>query len=137
MPHSEAEQERQNDLIELEKMFDGILPAQQDDLEMLTCRVPRQKNQALKSWCKDNNISFADWVRARLYDAPLPRAKPAKRTSTLDRQIYIELNAIGVNLNQAVRRLNSQELPRLSLDDRNLLDHLLKKLNEIQQKLVE
>lgn len=137
MPKTEAEDERQSDLIALESMFDSVLPAAtQSKTEILTCRVPSEKNQATKLWCEENGISFSDWVRSKLYDEPLPR-KSLKRVSVLDRQICSELGAIGRNLNQILRKFNSQPLPRLRLDDRHLLEALLKKLTEIREKLAE
>lgn len=121
----------------LEALFAPILPAAKPKTELLSCRVPCEKNQALKHWCEAQGGSLSDYVRSRLYNEPLPQPRPRQEATTLDRQVLIELNRIGSNLNQTVRRLNRQNAPRLNLNDRAVLNQLLQTLNAIKEQLAE
>ncbi|BAU13052.1 hypothetical protein LEP3755_35880 [Leptolyngbya sp. NIES-3755] len=121
----------------LESLLEPILPAKKPQTELLSCRVPRDKNQALKQWCEDQGVLFSDCVRSRLYDEPLPQPRPHQKSSSLDRQILIELNRIGSNLNQAVRKLHSRSIPILLASDQKLLAQILQTLDEIKEQLAK
>ena len=144
----DVQQECQRDQERLEQIMASVLPLaqglkaqnlpDQNATEMLTCRVPRDQHQALKAWCETENIRLSDWVRSRLYDTPLPpknRPQSGPRPSQLDRQVIIELNRMGTNLNQLTRRLNSQPDSSVKSGDRQLLQTLLETLNQIQTRL--
>jgi len=144
----DIEQEHQRDRERLKQIMAPVFPLvqglqaqnipEQNPTEMLTCRVPRDQHQALKVWCETQNIKLSDWVRSRLYNTPLPskiRPQSGPKSSQLDRQVIIELNRIGTNLNQLTRRLNSQPDSSVKSVDRQLLQTLLETLNKIQTRL--
>jgi len=46
------------------------------------------------------------------------------------------LNRIGINLNQAVRKLNSQEYPQVNSAERQIFTQLLEMLQKIELALI-
>ena len=69
--------------------------------------TPEQKLM-LKSACQERGISVSDWVKARVFDLPLPQPRRVKLPyATI--QNAIALNRIGVNLNQLMRKLKQDE----------------------------
>ena len=136
MRHSHPDSERQRDQVQLEQLLAPVLPPLiQEETTMLTCRVPAQPHQALKAWCQSQGIPLSDYVRSRLYDQPLPQRQPKRFVSPLDRGVLVELNRLGNNLNQTVRRLNRQDNPGLSDSDRQLLQALQTQLQDIRAQL--
>ena len=124
MRHSDLDSERQRDQVQLEQLLAPVLPPLVvEATTMLSCRVPAQPHQALKAWCQLQGIPLSDYVRSRLYDQPLPQRQPKRFVSPLDRGVLVELNRLGNNLNQTVRRLHRQDHPRLSDSDRQLLQN--------------
>ena len=56
---------------------------------------------------KASGISPANWIRTKIFSGKFPRVK----ASPLDARLYYELKKIGVNLNQAVHKINQGEFP--------------------------
>jgi len=136
MRHSDLDLERQRDQQQLEALLASVLPPLiQEETTMLSCRVPTQPHQALKAWCQSQGIPLSDYVRSRLYDQPLPQRQPKRFVSPLDRGILVELNRLGNNLNQTVRRLHRQDSPKLNDSDRQLLQALQVRLQDIRAQL--
>ena len=136
MRHSDLDSERQRDQSQLEQLLAPVLPPLiPEETTMLSCRVPAPQHQVLKAWCQAQGIPLSDYVRSRLYDQPLPQRQPKRCASPLDRGILVELNRLGNNLNQTVRRLNGSDSPSLKDSDRALLQALQAQLQEIRAKL--
>ncbi len=136
MRHADPDSEHQRDQAQLEQLLAPVLPPlMQAETTMLSCRVPTQPHQALKAWCQAQGIPLSDYVRARLYDHPLPQRQPKRFVTPLDRGLLVELNRLGNNLNQTVRRLNRQDNPGLNDSDRQLLQTLQTQLQAIRAQL--
>lgn len=136
MRHSHPDSERQRDQAQLKELLAPVLPPLiAEETVMLSCRVPAEPHKDLKAWCEEQGLSLSDYVRSRLYDQPLPQRQPKRLMSPLDRGVLIELNRLGNNLNQTVRRLNRQDNPGLNDSDRQLLQSLQVQLQDIRTKL--
>ncbi|PSB33909.1 plasmid mobilization protein [Stenomitos frigidus] len=121
-------------LTALEQLMAPVLPPLLAT-ERLSCRVPSKEHQALKVWCKAQGLPLSDYVRARLYDQPLPKRPHKERVSPLEQHVLVALNRLGNNLNQTVRRLYRQEHPSLNEVDRELLQTIQAQLKDIQRQL--
>ncbi len=136
MRHADPDSEHHHDQAQLEQLLAPVLPPLVPEATtMLSCRVPTQPHQALKAWCQAQGIPLSDYVRARLYDHPLPQRQPKRFASSLDRGLLVELNRLGNNLNQTVRRLNGSDNPGLNDSDRQLLQTLQEQLQAIRAQL--
>jgi hypothetical protein len=79
-----------------------------DNPEWISFRVTPEQKAMLKSACQDRGISVSDWVKARVFDLPLPQSQRIKPTQ-INSQAAIALNRIGTNLNQLTRKLNQDK----------------------------
>ncbi|GAQ00197.1 plasmid mobilization protein [Leptolyngbya sp. NIES-2104] len=126
------------DLKHLEKLLDPVLPGAKKESETkFTIRLTDSLKESLKAEAEARGINFSDYVRSKLSgETPPIRRRNRRQVSRIDRSLLVELNRIGINLNQAVRRLNSQAQPRVSQADRQLLSQLLEKLQAVELALI-
>ncbi|MBD2616386.1 plasmid mobilization relaxosome protein MobC [Nostoc punctiforme FACHB-252] len=68
----------------------------------ITCRVSTAEKTRLEQRC--NGVVQSDYIRARLFDYPLPQ--PKLTIPEVNRQTIYELKKIGNNLNQQTRAIN-------------------------------
>lgn len=135
----EIETERCHDLEALEALLAPVLPPVKRLSEThLDIRLPSSLKAALKAEAKARGMTLSDYVRLKLSDESMPRRRPAQplRVGKLEQTVLAELNRIGVNLNQTVRRLNRQADSRLNAADRQLLEQLLQTLQAVKRSLV-
>jgi hypothetical protein len=79
------------------------LPGKLEDYsEKITIRVTPSEKQKLLERCQ--GIKVSSYIRAGLFDYPMPR--PRQVVPIVTRQMYVELNRIGHNLNQQTRSMN-------------------------------
>jgi hypothetical protein len=79
------------------------LPGKLEDYsEKITIRVTPSEKQKLLERCQ--GIKVSSYIRAGLFDYPMPR--PRQVVPVVTRQMYVELNRIGHNLNQQTRSMN-------------------------------
>jgi hypothetical protein len=79
------------------------LPVKLEDYsEKITIRVTPSEKQKLLERCQ--GIKVSSYIRAGLFDYPMPR--PRQVVPIMTRQMYVELNRIGHNLNQQTRSMN-------------------------------
>jgi hypothetical protein len=79
------------------------LPGKLEDYsEKITIRVTPSEKQKLLARCQ--GIKVSSYIRAGLFDYPMPRSRQVVPIVT--RQMYVELNRIGHNLNQQTRSMN-------------------------------
>lgn len=126
------------DLKHLEKLLDPVLPgAKKENETKLTIRLPDSLKESLKAEAEARGINFSDYVRSKLSGESTPvRRRAQRQVSGIDRSILVELSRIGINLNQAVRKLNSQTQPRINQAERQLLTQLLEKLQAVEFALI-
>jgi hypothetical protein len=74
----------------------------EDYSEKITIRVTRSEKQELLDRCQ--GIKLSTYIRAGLLNYPVPR--PRQVVPPVTRQMYIELNRIGHNLNQQTRSIH-------------------------------
>jgi hypothetical protein len=68
----------------------------EDYSEKITIRVTPSEKQKLLERCQ--GIKVSSYIRAGLFDYPMPR--PRQVVPIVTRQMYVELNRIGHNLNR-------------------------------------
>jgi hypothetical protein len=80
-----------------------VVPEKLEDYsEKITIRVTPSEKQKLLARCQ--GIKVSSYIRAGLFDYPMPR--PRQVVPIVTRQMYVELNRIGHNLNQQTRSIN-------------------------------
>ncbi len=88
--------------------IDDAIEAGLDVQAWVSFRCTPEQKVILKSACHDRGIAVSDWVKARVFDLPLPQPRRVKLPyATM--QNAIALNRIGVNLNQLMRKLKQDE----------------------------
>ena len=92
-------------------------------------RLTRLEHEKVRFYSQASSLSPANWIRKKIFTGRFPDVK----LSPVDAALYQELHKIGVNLNQAVHKLNTGEIPS---DFRSILLQLLAKKNEIIQLLI-
>jgi hypothetical protein len=87
----------------LRKELREVAPEKLEDYsEKITIRVTPSEKQKLLERCQ--GIKVSSYIRAGLFDYPMPR--PRQVVPIVTRQMYVELNRIGHNLNQQTRSMN-------------------------------
>jgi hypothetical protein len=74
----------------------------EDYSEKITIRITPSEKWKLLERCQ--GIKVSSYIRAGLFDYPMPR--PRQVVPVVTRQMYVELNRIGHNLNQQTRSMN-------------------------------
>ncbi|NJN63108.1 MAG: MobC family plasmid mobilization relaxosome protein [Coleofasciculaceae cyanobacterium RL_1_1] len=69
----------------------------------ITIRLTIEEREKLDQLCQ--GVAASTYIRSGLFGYPMPR--PRVPVPAINRQTYIELNRIGVNLNQQTKVLNS------------------------------
>lgn len=135
---NEIEAERQSDLKSQKELLNSVLPEDKNDVETtITIRLPASLKEALKADAESRGINLSDYVRVKLSAQSLPiRRRPRQQVSRVERGLLVELNRIGINLNQAVRKLNSQEYPQVNSAERQIFTQLLEMLQKIELALI-
>ena len=109
-----------------------------DDIEkrvvQVNIRLTKSEAEKVDEYAKASGLSPANWIRVKVFTGRFPSIK----LSPLDASIYCELKKIGVNVNQAVHKLNAGERPdgiflKLLFELRALLNRILKLLMHDRQ----
>ena len=107
--------------------------------EWVTFRCTPDQKLLLKSACQDRGISVSDWVKARVFDLPLPQPRRVKLPyATI--QNAIAVNRVGANLNQLVRQLRQGEfveetiLIQQVVETRQIIQNVLIELSKVLEK---
>lgn len=74
--------------------------------EMLRCRLRPDEYLRIRQSAQKANMSVSDYTRRMLLSGTVV----VKRTRNLDPAVYDQLRRIGINLNQAVHKLNATGL---------------------------
>ena len=107
-------------------------PALEDDQRrtvQVNIRLTIAENKKVEAYAQSAGLSPANWIRQKVFTGRFPPVK----NSPVEAALYRELHKIGVNLNQAVRQLNSfrtREIPQ------PILDELLVMQQEIIKRLL-
>jgi hypothetical protein len=106
-----------------------------DRSERVTIRLTIEEREKLVQLCQ--GVAASTYIRSGLFGYPMPR--PRVPVPAVNRQTYIELNRIGVNLNQQTKLVNL--LPTDAVSGvlgkyQNTLDELRQMLDEIKVQLV-
>jgi hypothetical protein len=93
-------------------------------------RLTENEYNKLSEYAEASRTTPADWIRHKVLNGKYP---PPKLTP-IETKVYHELNRIGVNINQAVHKLNEGELPEafgeLLLSLKWLLKDIAKRMNQ-------
>ncbi len=92
-------------------------------------RLTLLEHEMVLYYSKASSLSAANWIRRKIFTGKFPDVK----LSPINAAIYQELHKIGVNLNQAVHKLNAGEIPS---ELRIILLQLLAQKKEIIQLLI-
>lgn len=89
------------DAIKSRKKSVNIIPASERTIT-ITFRVTSSEKQRLEERCE--GIVQSDYIRARLFDYPLPRRKVVM--SDINREVRYELKRLSVNINQQTKAID-------------------------------
>lgn len=100
----------------------------------ISIRLTLEQKQELIARCKARGIKVSTWVRWRVFDSPLPH--PKREIPAPNRELALELNRIGGNLNQITR---SRNFGKFALDeqDKQILTALQATLDRTWLELVK
>jgi predicted DNA binding CopG/RHH family protein len=103
--------ERRNDLDALEALLAPILPKIEEQADTtITIRLTASLKESLRAEAEARGMNLSDYVRLKLSDQPLSsRRRVRPPLGSIERSLLVELNRIGINLNQAMRKLNSSQ----------------------------
>ncbi len=93
-------------------------------------RLTRDEQNTVNHYAAASGLSPANWIRKKVFTGRFPAVK----ASPLKASMYRELRKIGINLNQAVHKINQGALPGF------FLKHLLElqiKLDQILKILID
>ncbi len=101
--------ERRNDFDALEALLAPILPKIEEQADTtITIRLPVSLKESLKAEAEARGMNLSDYVRLKLSDQSLlSRRRAHPPVGSIERSLLVELNRIGINLNQAMRKINS------------------------------
>jgi hypothetical protein len=92
------------------------LEEEQKRVIQVNIRLTVAENKKVEAYSQSAGLSPANWMRQKVFTGRFPPVK----NSPIDAALYRELHKIGVNLNQAVKQVNSfrsREIPQQILDD--------------------
>lgn len=89
------------DAIKSRKKSANIIPTEERTIT-ITFRVTPIEKQRLEERCE--GIVQSDYIRARLFDYPLPRRKVVM--SDINREVRYELKRLSVNINQQTKAID-------------------------------
>lgn len=88
-------------------------------------RLTEDEYKKVASYASDSDLTPANWIRKKVFTGKFPSPK----LSVIDSLTYQELRKIGVNLNQAIHKINEGEVPsfflRILLDLKKHIEHIL------------
>jgi len=92
------------------------LEEEQKRVVQVNIRLTAAENKKVEAYAQSAGLSPANWIRQKVFTGRFPPVK----NSPIEAAVYRELHKIGVNLNQAVKQVNSfraREIPQQILDD--------------------
>jgi hypothetical protein len=98
-------------------------------------RLTPSERQQLEMRCQ--GVAISTYIRSGLFDYPMPR--PRTIVPIVNRQIYVELNRIGVNLNQQTKVINAlrpDEMLGVVQNYRQTLAELQQQMNQLKVLLI-
>ncbi len=79
------------------------LQEQDKRIVQVNIRLTKEENEIVCNYAQASAMTPANWIRQKAFTGRFPAIK----LSPLNAELYRELHKIGVNLNQAVKQLNS------------------------------
>ncbi|WP_345954042.1 plasmid mobilization relaxosome protein MobC [Mucilaginibacter sp. PAMB04168] len=89
-------------------------------------RLTLEENLKVITYAEASGLTPANWIRQKVFTGRFP---PLKQ-SPIEAALYRELHRIGVNLNQAVRQVNSHQLAAIP-------EPVLTELLTIQREIIK
>jgi hypothetical protein len=92
------------------------LEEEQKRVVQVNIRLTVAENKKVEAYAQSAGLSPANWIRQKVFTGRFPPVK----NSPIEAALYRELHKIGVNLNQAVKQMNSfraRQIPQQILDD--------------------
>lgn len=92
-------------------------------------RLTVGEHKKVEAYSQSAGLSPANWIRQKVFTGRFPHVK----NSPIEAALYRELHKIGVNLNQAIKLVNSyraREIPQPILED------LLAVIQEVNKRLL-
>src|SRR4051812_46704599 len=92
------------------------LEEEQKRVIQVNIRLTVPENKKVEAYAESAGLSPANWIRQKVFTGRFPPVK----NSPIEAALYRELHKIGVNLNQAVKQVNSlraREIPQQILND--------------------
>jgi hypothetical protein len=92
------------------------LDEEQKRVVQVNIRLTVAEHKKIGAYAQSAGLSPANWIRQKVFTGRFPPVK----NSPIEAALYRELHRIGVNLNQAVKQVNSfrsREIPKQILDD--------------------
>jgi hypothetical protein len=94
-------------------------------LVQVNIRLTEDEYKKVSTYASDSDLTPANWIRKKIFTGKFPSTK----LSVIDSLTYQELRKIGVNLNQAIHKINEGEVPRfflgILLDLKKYIQHIL------------
>lgn len=98
-----------------------------DRTEKITVRLTPAERQQLEMRCQ--GVAISTYIRSGLFDYPMP--KPRTIVPIVNRQLYVELNRIGVNLNQQTKVMNALRPDKMA----GAVCDYMQTLNELEEQM--
>lgn len=116
------------------QQVDAGLETTEDYTEKITIRVTPTEKQQLLARCQ--GIKLSSYIRSGLLDYPMPR--PRQVVPIVTRQMYIDLNRIGHNLNQQSRCIHEALKlgVALPIDHPEAIEACIQKIDELKRILL-
>jgi hypothetical protein len=107
-----------------------IMEEKDKRIVQVNIRLTKSEYDKVLLFSQASCLSAANWIRKKIFTGKFPDVK----LSPIDTSVYQELHKIGVNLNQAVHKINAGQMPA---DFGGLLLQLLAKKIEIIKLLTD
>jgi hypothetical protein len=105
------------------------LEEEQKRVVQVNIRLTIGENKKVEAYAQSAGLSPANWIRQKVFTGRFPTIK----NSPIEAALYLELHKIGVNLNQAVRRINTV---KTGVVPQPILEQLLAMQQEIIKRLL-
>ena len=106
---------------------------QEKRVVQVNIRLTTGEHKKVSDYASASGLSPANWIRKKIFSGKFP----AMKESPIETATYHELKKIGVNLNQAMHKLNQGEMSKdyllFVLQLRSLLERTLKALFDDRQ----
>ncbi len=107
-----------------------VLEQERRRVVQVNIRLTIEEYKKVAAYAQSAGLSPANWIRHKVFTGRFPTVK----NSSIEAALYRELHRIGVNLNQAVRHLNSRQSSSIS---QPVLEELLAMQREIIKLLLQ